>query len=80
MVGKSHPTIYNLINEFKKEEADTAVMISELDRGKSIRQPQRKQYKKINERLQKLANYYHEYKAEGRILEYLEACGHNVGL
>jgi len=38
----------------------------------SLRQPQRKQYENINERLQKLANHYHEYKAEGRILEYLD--------
>jgi len=80
MVGKSHPTIYNLIKEFQKEEADTAVMIAELDRGKNIRQPQRKKYIRINERLQRLATRYQEYKDEGRVLEYMEACGHNVGL
>jgi len=80
MVGKSHPTIYNLIKEFQKEEADTAVMIAELDRGKNIRQPQRKKYIRINERLQRLATRYQEYKDKGRVLEYMEACGHNVGL
>jgi len=34
MVGKSHPTVFNLVEEFKKEEADTAVMIAEIDSGK----------------------------------------------
>jgi len=55
-------------------------MIAELDRGKNIRQPQRKKYIRINERLSRLATRYQEYKDEGRVLEYMEACGHNVGL
>jgi len=80
MVGKSHPTVFNLVEEFKKEEADTAVMIAEIDRGKKIRQPQRKKYERINKRLETLAAAYAEYKDEGRLLEYVEACGHNVGL
>jgi len=80
MVGKSHPTIFNLIKEFQKEEADTSVMFAELDVGRTVKQPQRQKYKRINERLQRLAIEYRQYQDERRVLEYVEACGHNVGL
>jgi len=46
MVGKSHPTIFNLIKELQKEEADTSVMFAELDVGRTVKQPQRQKYKK----------------------------------
>jgi len=80
MVGKSHPTIFNLIREFQKEEADTSAMFAELDAGRKIKQPQRQKYKRINERLHNLALQYRDIKDEGRVLEYLESCGYNVGL
>ncbi|XP_052130244.1 uncharacterized protein LOC127751170 [Frankliniella occidentalis] len=79
VVGKSHPTLFHLIKEFKKEEADSTVMMAELDAGKKIRQPQRAKYQRINQRLQRLAESYGQFKEEGRVLEYLRACGHNVG-
>lgn len=80
MVGKSHPALYTLIREFIKEQADTAVMIAELGLGKKVKQRQRLKYKRINERLLTLVNQYQAYKEEGRLLEYLRACGHTVGL
>ncbi|XP_052119465.1 uncharacterized protein LOC127748746, partial [Frankliniella occidentalis] len=49
VVGKSHPTLYKIIDEFKKEEADTRVMLNEIDAGRSIKPPQRLKYKRINE-------------------------------
>ncbi|XP_026290984.1 uncharacterized protein LOC113215562 [Frankliniella occidentalis] len=33
VVGKSHPSLYKLIVEFQKEEADVRVMMQELDDG-----------------------------------------------
>lgn len=69
MVGKSHPSLFPLIVEFKKEQADTSVMIAELSVGKQVKQPQRLKY----QRLQRLAG-------QGRLLEYLRACGHTAGL
>ena len=80
MVGKSHPALYGIITEFQKEHDDTVAMMKDLDAGKKIRQATRKKYHDINKRLQRLANSYPEYKEEGRLLEYMEACGHKVGL
>ncbi|KAK3913130.1 PKS-NRPS hybrid synthetase [Frankliniella fusca] len=77
MIDKSHPTIFNLVKEFQKEEADVRVMMAELDGGRTIRQPQRQKYRRINERLQNLTNHYAEYKEEGRIVDFTRACGHN---
>jgi len=81
MVNKSHPALYAIVMEFQKEEEDTTAMMKDLDGGKKIRQATRKKYQNINFRLQALAdNHYQEYKQEGRLLDYMEACGHNVGL
>jgi pyruvate/oxaloacetate carboxyltransferase len=80
IIGKSHPSLYSLIKHFQKEEADTAVMIAELDAGKKIRQQQRLKYRRINERIQVLARNYEQYKNEGRRVDYMKACGHNIGL
>ncbi len=80
MVGKSHPSLYPLILEFKKEQADTSVMIAELNVGKQVKQPQRQMFRRINQRLQRLAEQYDHFKDEGRLLEYLRACGHTAGL
>ncbi|KAK3929145.1 PKS-NRPS hybrid synthetase [Frankliniella fusca] len=80
MVGKSHPSLYPLILEFKKEQADTSVMIAELNVGKQVKQPQRQMFRRINQRLQRLAEQYNHFKEEGRLLEYLRACGHTAGL
>jgi len=80
MVGKSHPALYAILKEFQKEEEDTTAMMKDLDGGKMIRQATRKKYQNINLLLQALANNYQEYKQEGRLLDYMEACGHNVGL
>ncbi|KAK3916473.1 PKS-NRPS hybrid synthetase [Frankliniella fusca] len=77
MIGKSHPTIFNLVKEFENEEADVRVMMAELDGGRAIRQPQRQKYRRINERLQNLTTHYAEYKEEGRIVDFTRACGHN---
>ncbi|KAK3916425.1 Cortactin-binding protein 2 [Frankliniella fusca] len=77
MIGKSHPTIFNLVKEFQNEEADVRVMMAELDGGRAIRQPQRQKYRRINERLQNLTTHYAEYKEEGRIVDFTRACGHN---
>jgi len=38
MIGKSHPALYAVIEEFQKEEEDTAAMMKEQDGGKKIRQ------------------------------------------
>lgn len=80
MVGKSHPTVYNIIREFMKEAADTAVMTAEIDLGRKVKQPQRAKYRRINARLQALAEKYEEYKQDGRRMDYIRACGHNVSL
>ncbi|KAK3911699.1 PKS-NRPS hybrid synthetase [Frankliniella fusca] len=78
MVGKSHPTVFNLIKEFQKEEGDVRVMMAELDAGKTIRQRRRQEYRRINERLQNLATRYDRYKEEDRVVDFARACGHNI--
>ena len=71
MVGKSHPSLFPLIVEFKKEQGDTSVMITELSLGlgKQVKQPQRLKYQRMNQLLQRLAGQYNSFKEQGRLLE-----------
>ncbi|KAK3919917.1 FLYWCH-type zinc finger-containing protein 1 [Frankliniella fusca] len=80
MVGKSHPSFYHLLREFRKEEKDTEVMMRELQMGRRIKAPRRTKYIAVNKRLQGAAMDYQEYKEEGRVLEYLTRCGNNFSL
>jgi hypothetical protein len=41
---------------------------------------QRPSYRVVTERLQRISRVYEEYKAEGRVLDFLRACGHNFTL
>ena len=80
MVGKSRPSLFPLIVEFKKEQGDMSVMITELSLGKQVKQPQRLKYQRINQRLQRLAGQYNNFQDQGRRLKYLRDCSHAAGL
>jgi len=80
MVGKNHPSFYHLVRELQKEQRDTEVMVRELSLGRKVKVPQLKRYQRVDERLQSIAEDYQTYKQEGRVLDYLRDCGHNITL
>jgi hypothetical protein len=45
-----------------------------------VRAPQKLKYKMVTERLQRISRRYEEEKREGRLLDYLRACGNNLTL
>jgi len=55
-------------------------MAMDLDLGKPVRQPQRKKYAELTERLQSVSLRYDEYRTNGTILEYLRMCGTTFAL
>ena len=79
-VNMCHPTLYSLLREFQKEQGATESMAMDLDLGKPVRQPQRKKYAELTERLQSVSLRYDEYRTNGTILEYLRMCGTTFAL
>ncbi|KAK3919867.1 HTH-type transcriptional regulator CzcR [Frankliniella fusca] len=80
LVGKAHPTFYALLRDIRKEQATTESNIRELDLGRPVREPQRKKYRTVTERLQRIVLRYQEHKEDGTILSFLRACGYQFSL
>ncbi|KAK3922325.1 PKS-NRPS hybrid synthetase [Frankliniella fusca] len=80
LVGKAHPTFYALLRDIRKEQATTESNIRELDLGRPVREPQRKKYRTVTERLQRIVLRYQKHKEDGTILSFLRACGYQFSL
>jgi len=76
-VGKSHPSLYTLLREFQREQAATETKLRDLELGRPIKEPQRKKYRDVTDRLKSISVRYDEYKQNGREqrLRYLRLCG-----
>jgi len=74
-VGKSHPSFYAFLRELQKEQSSTETLMEELDLGRPIRDPQKRKYKVVTERLQRITLRYEKYKQNEDVLRYLRACG-----
>jgi len=77
-VNKHHPSLYSLLREFKREQKATEGMIREYGQGK--REPQRKKYRTVTERIQRISLRYQEYKDANDVRKYLRRCGNTSTL
>ncbi|KAK3909783.1 RNA polymerase-associated protein RapA [Frankliniella fusca] len=80
LVGKAHLTFYALLRDVRKEQATTESHLRELGLGRPIREPQRKKYKNVTDRLQNIVLHYQKHKEDGSVLANLRACGHQFTL
>ena len=80
LVGKSHPDLFSLIKEFKKEQGYTEVCVLELNLGKRIRAMPKKKWSDLQDRIQGAVESYATHKANDTVLEYLRTLGHNIKL
>ncbi|CAH0386509.1 unnamed protein product [Bemisia tabaci] len=72
--------IHHSKRELRKENDDVENMIMEVEMGRTVKMPQRSKYRRVNERLHRLAGRYEAMKTAGRQLDYLRACAHNFDL
>lgn len=79
MVGLNHPDIYTLINELKKEQGDTEIIILEHKMGRKVKSAPKKKWFECYERLRTSVATYPAYGIL-RILEYLTLISHHVTL
>ncbi|KAK3923874.1 RNA polymerase-associated protein RapA [Frankliniella fusca] len=80
VVGKAHPSFYSLLRDIKKEQATTGTLIVEIDLGRSVREPQRKKYKDVTDRLQRIVLRYEQYKNDDDVNGFPRHCGHQFTL
>jgi hypothetical protein len=77
MVGKSHPDLFTLINELKKEQANTKVSLVELSLGRRVKNSPAQKWTDLQDRLRSTIVEYVETNTE---LDYLRTLGHTIQL
>ena len=80
LVGKSHPDLFSLIKEFKKEQGYTEVSVLELNLGKRVESMSKKKWSDLQDRVQGAVESYPTHKANDDVLEYLRLLGHDIKL
>lgn len=78
VVGKHHPSMYAFFEELKKEQADTEIMLRQLQVGQRIRKGVDKSRRKKEEMIRNIVDRYFEYVVHDDIYTYLKTVGHHV--
>lgn len=80
MVAKKHPSVYNCIHEFQKEQGDTETVLLELRMGRKVKRAPQKKWRDLQDRIRAVVNDYNTYKENDDILGYLRTLGHHFQL
>ena len=79
MIGKSHPSLYVLLEHLQKEEMEIDRAIEKLECGHSPTKKKRK-YEMLDARVERVVAMYQEHKNNQEILKYLKALGNDFRL
>lgn len=80
VMGKDHPSFYAFISELRKEQADTEIMIRQLQLGQKIRKGQDPKRLKKEERMFAIVSQYDTYVENDDVMAYLKSLGYYVSL
>lgn len=78
VIGKHHPSLYAFFDELKKEQADTEIMLRQLQLGQRIRKGVEKSRREREELIRNVVDRYHEYVVNNNIFSYLKTVGYYV--
>lgn len=78
LVGKNHPDVYNLINEFQKEQADSEIHVQEFHLGRKLKAGPKKKWVLLQNRVKTIVANYNTFKDEDNVLEYLRLLSNNA--
>lgn len=78
VIGKDHPSFYAFLTELKKEQADSEIMLRQLQLGQKVRKGQDPKRKKMEERIYNMVSKYNEYVENEDVLNYLKSLRHNI--
>lgn len=78
VVAKHHPSLYVFFDELRKEQADTEIMLLQLQLGQRIRKGLDRRRREIEENILNVVQQYEEYKQRGDIITYLKTIGHHI--
>lgn len=78
VVGKHHPSMYAFFEELQKEQADTEIMLRQLQLGQRIRKVVDKSRRRKEEMIRNVVDRYFEYVVKDDIHTYLNTIGYHV--
>lgn len=78
VVGKHHPSLYAFFNELRKEQADTEIMLRQLQLGQRVRKLTDKSQRDKEAKILSIVQQYHTYLHNDEILQYLKIIGYYV--
>ena len=80
VIGKKHPSLYAFLSEMQKEQADSEIMLRQLQLGQKVKKLQDLKHRVYNERLKNIVSQYHNFAENNDVLTYLKNIGHNIHL
>lgn len=78
VIGKDHPSFYAFLVELAKEQADSEIMLRQLQLGQKIRKGQDHRRKRIEERITNIVSKYYDYVNNDDVKTYLASLSYNV--
>lgn len=80
VVGKHHPSVYVFLDELKKEQGDTEIMLRQLQLNQRVKKNQDKKRRDKDEKIRTTVEKYYNYLHDDDVLTYLKNVGYNIKL
>ena len=78
VMAKDHPSFYNFLAELKKKQADSKVMLQQLNFGQRIRKGQYPKRRRREDRMFAMVGEYNQYVANNELSNNSKLIGHNL--
>ena len=78
VIGKHHPSLYAFLSELKKEQADTEIMIRQLQLGQEVKKGKDPKRRLKEERLLSIVLQYNDYLERNDVIQYLKNIGYYI--
>lgn len=78
VVGKNHPSLYVFLKELQKEQADTEIMMRQLQLDQRVRKGIDRKRREYEEHLAAVVKNYSKYIEDNDVLSYLRTVGYHI--
>ena len=78
VVGKKHPSLYAFLTELAKEQADTDIMLRQIELGQKVRRGRDNDRKRREDKILNIVVKNEDYRRRYDIKTYLKTIGYNI--
>jgi len=78
IVGRHHPSLYAALEELQKEQADTEIILQQLQLGQRVKKVRSGRQEQLERHIHAIVSQYDEYEANDNVMCYLRAVGYNL--